>query len=67
MVKSLPAHFPLSVSYEDGRVVLTPAQRAIQALDGILQHATPKHWRGKDAQEIIKEARATYLSHYRKS
>lgn len=56
----------LSISYEDGRVVLTPAQRTVQALDGILKDTAPKHWRGKNAREIIQEARESYLRHYRK-
>ena len=47
------------VTEENGRLLITPAERLVEDLAGSVP--VPKKWKGKDAREIIKEAKNAYF------
>lgn len=47
------------VSEENGRVVITSAEKLVEELAGSVP--VPKKWKGKDADQIINEARDEYF------
>lgn len=49
----------ISVSEENGRLILTPMERLVEELAGSL--SIPKKWQGKDVDEIIEEAKREYF------
>lgn len=48
------------VSQENGRLILTPAERLVEELAGSVP--MPKKWRGKDIDKIIEKAKNEYFS-----
>lgn len=49
----------VTVSEEDGRIILTPMRQLVEELSGSL--AMPEKWKGKDIDKIIKEAKQEYF------
>lgn len=49
----------VAVSEQNGTIILTPMKQLIEELAGSL--AMPQKWRGKDMDEIIKEAKQAYF------
>ncbi|HUD45032.1 MAG TPA: AbrB/MazE/SpoVT family DNA-binding domain-containing protein [Patescibacteria group bacterium] len=49
----------LAVSEENGRIILTPLRQLVEELAGSI--AMPEKWKGKDIDEIIKEAKTEYF------
>ncbi len=49
----------VTVSEENGRIILTPMKQLVEELAGFL--AMPEKWKGKDMDEIIKEAKQEYF------
>lgn len=47
------------VSEENGRVVITSAEKLVEELAGSVP--VPKKWKGKDVDQIIDEARDEYF------
>lgn len=56
----------VTVTVENGRVVLTPGELIIKQLAGSLRDTLPAHWVGKDINLIIEEARQAYVRRYQK-
>lgn len=52
------------VSEENGRLILTPAERLVEELAGSL--AMPKKWVGKSLDKIIEESAEEYFRDYKK-
>lgn len=52
------------VTEENGRVILTPAERLVEELAGSLP--MPKKWQGKSIQWIKEQAIKEYFSRYKK-
>ncbi len=50
------------VSEENGRLILTPAEKLVEELAGSL--AMPKKWKGKSLDQIIEESAEEYFSDY---
>lgn len=53
------------VEERNGEVVIKPLARLVRKLSGSLK--VPSHWRGKDLEEIIKEAKREYFRHRKSS
>ena len=54
------------VSEENGRLVLTPAERLVEELAGSIP--VPKRWKGRDVDQIIDEVKDEYFQkkyHYK--
>ncbi|KKS14084.1 hypothetical protein A2617_01345 [Candidatus Daviesbacteria bacterium RIFOXYD1_FULL_41_10] len=47
------------VSEEDGRLVLTPAEKLVEELAGSVP--MPKKWKGKNSNQIIEQAKNEYF------
>lgn len=47
------------VSEENGRLILTPAERLVEELAGSVP--MPRKWKGKNLDKIIEEARDEYF------
>lgn len=47
------------VSEENGRLILTPAEKLVEELAGSVP--LPERWKGKDIDEIIEEATEDYF------
>lgn len=52
------------VSEENGRLVLTPAEKLVEELAGFL--SMPKKWKGKSLNRIIEESTEEYFRDYKK-
>jgi len=52
------------VTVEDGKMIVYPAELLIERLAGSLK--APESWKGKDAEEIIKQAKEEYFARGRK-
>lgn len=48
------------VSEENGRLILTPAEKLVEELAGSIP--MPKEWAGKNLDQIIEEARDEYFT-----
>ena len=55
----LTAGQKISVSEEDGRLILTPMERLVEELAGSL--SMPKKWQGKDVDGIVEKAKREYF------
>lgn len=53
----------VTVSEENGRIILTPMKQLVEELAGSL--AVPEKWRGKDMDEIIKDAKQAYFQEHK--
>lgn len=51
------------VSEEDGKIILTPAEKLVEELAGSVP--VPKEWKGKGIDQIIEESREEYFSQNR--
>jgi len=49
----------LTVSEENGKIILTPLKGLIEELSGSL--SIPTRWKGKDTDEIIQEAKMEHF------
>lgn len=49
----------VTVSQQDGRIILTPLKQLIEELAGSL--TMPEKWKGKATDKIIKEAKQEYF------
>lgn len=49
----------VTISEENGRIILTPMKQLIEELAGSL--TMPAKWKGKDIDEIIKAAKQEYF------
>ncbi len=47
------------VSEENGRLILTPAEKLVEELAGSVP--VPKKWKGKDIDQIIEQAKDEYF------
>ena len=56
----------LSVTLENGRIVLTPDEQIINKLSGILKGKGLPKWDGMSADEIIADAKRRYFKRYGK-
>lgn len=47
------------VSEEDGKIVLTPAEKLVEELGGSVP--VPKEWKGKGLDQVIEESQESYF------
>lgn len=52
------------VSEENGRLIITPAERLVEEIAGSV--AVPANLRGKDINEVIEQAKRRYFRHHKK-
>lgn len=52
------------VSEENGRLIITPAERLVEELAGSVP--APENLRGKDINEVIEQAKKRYFRYHKK-